>query len=246
MNILLTRIKIFLKSSYFWISFIFASAAFFRIFFLDLIEFKADEALSLFQTYQFFKNPHIIQTGLITSIQTHNFPLFNYLLIILSLFTRNPQFVSFVIALINSILVVSFYLIVRKYYGNLTASFAAFLLAFSPWAILFSRKIWAQDLILLVVIPIFYLIHRLVFDKDRRAVFWIFLLLTLLIQLHNSGFFFAFVTVGIILILKRKRVVDVDINIKTVLFFSVISLSCFKKSSFGSSFFTGSRIIPAI
>lgn len=192
------------KFTLFWILTVLLGAAFFRIFFLDLIEFKLDEATTVYQTVQFFLSPHVIQRGLISGIGVYNFPLFNYLVIMLGIFSSDPQFISFLIALINTILVSAFYLIVRKYYDQITAIFAAFLLAFSPWAIIFSRKIWAQDLILLLLIPLFALLHELIVRKKIYFTMPIFILLVLLVQLHASGLFLLVTTVMVLFILRIK------------------------------------------
>ncbi|MFA5932963.1 MAG: glycosyltransferase [Microgenomates group bacterium] len=192
------------KRKLFWALIIFLGAAFFRIFFFDLIEFKADEAITTFQTVEFYLNPYLIQRGLISGIGVYNFPLFSYLIIILAIFSRDPQYISFLIALINTMLVPVFYIVIRKYYDQLTAIFAGFLLAFSPWAIIFSRKIWAQDLILLLALPFFALIHGLIIDKKTKFTLPIFTLLVLLSQLHASGFFLSAATVLILIILRVK------------------------------------------
>lgn len=200
-----------IKIMLFWIVASLLGAAFFRVFFLNLIEFKLDEATTVYQTVQFFISPHVIQRGLISGIGAYNFPLFNFLVILLGLFSRDPQFISFLIALINTILVPIFYLIIKKYYDQVTAVFAAFLLAFSPWAVIFSRKIWAQDLILLLFLPFFILLHELIIKRKVQLTMPLFILLALLTQLHASGLFLAFATILIFFILRVK------INIKQAL-----------------------------
>jgi hypothetical protein len=195
---------------------IFLIALFLRIYKLNLMEFKADEALSLLQIIRFFEKPYFIQTGLISSTGMHNLPLFHYLLIPLSVFSRHPLSITFFIALINSILVSFFYLVLKKYYGFLVAIIGSLSLAVSPFSILLSRKIWAQDLILLFVIPIFYFLHRLIIDKHKKSTYWLFLLLMLLPQLHNSGLFLLITTI-IFLIIKK---VKIDINQVFLAFFT--------------------------
>ncbi len=192
------------KKSFFWITCSLLGAAFFRILFLDLIEFKLDEATTVYQTVQFFINPYIIQRGLISGIGVHNFPLFNYLVVLLAIFSRDPQFISFLIALINTILVPIFYIFIKRYYDPVTAIFASFLLAFSPWAIIFSRKIWAQDLILLLFLPFFALLHEIILKKKTKFTTPLFILLVLLIQLHASGLFLILSTIFIFIILRIK------------------------------------------
>lgn len=180
-----------------WPLIIFIFAIPFRLFFLNLIEFKADEALTLFTASQFFQNFNLPQVGLISSVGMHNFPLFSYLMIIFSFISHDPRFVSFVIALINCIAIALFFMIVRKYYGFLVAIISSLSLAFSPWSILFSRKIWAQDLLLPFSVALIYFINK-------KNSFYIFLLLTLITQLHGSGIFLFIAVIISMLILRIK------------------------------------------
>lgn len=210
------RLLIYLASkmrftSMFWILLIFLVSSVFRIFFMDLIEFKADEANTIFQIEQFFDSPYLIQRGLISGIGVHNLPLFSYLMVPIATFSRHPQYLSFIIALINTILVAIFYLFVRKYYGHLTAVFAAIFLAFSPWGVIFSRKIWAQDLIFLLFLPLLWLLHELIIKKNIKVTLPIFVLLMFLLQLHGSGLFLLVATFVIFLTLRVK------VDIKSVL-----------------------------
>lgn len=170
----------------------------FRVLFLKLTEFKADEALSFWQTWQFWQKPYLITAGLISSTGVRNLPLFNYLLLILGFLSPTPLFLTFAIGLVNSFLVLVFYLILKKYYSQVTSLAASLLLATSPWAILFSRKIWAQDLVLLLVIPIIYLLHQ------SKKSFWLAFCLVLLCQLHASGIFFSVITIAVLIFYKTK------------------------------------------
>lgn len=195
----------FFKKNIFWLVAIILLSAVFRIFFLDLIEYKSDEATTVSQTVKFFNSPHLIERGLISGTGVYNFPLFNYLMIPVSLFSRDPMILSGIIAAINSLLVGVFFLIIRRYYDFLTAIFASLLLAFSPWGVIFSRKIWAQDLLFLLYIPFLWLLHELVLKKNSKVILPLFILLALLMQLHGSGLFLFTVTV-LVFILMRIRI----------------------------------------
>src|SRR3990167_8440726 len=195
---------VFFKNPIVWVVIFFLLSSIFRLSNLDLIEFKSDEATTVYQTVQFLDPPYLIQRGLISGTGVYNSPLFNYLIIPLSLWSRDPQVLSGVIALINSLSVAAFFLLVKRYYGQLTAIFASLLLVFSPWGVIFSRKIWAQDLISLFLIPFFWLSHELILRKNTKVVLPLFALLVLLIQLHGSGLFLFTVTILILLILRIR------------------------------------------
>lgn len=194
----------FFKKNIFWVIIIFLLSSIFRVFFLDLIEFKSDEATTVYQIVQFFDSPYLIERGLISGTGAYNFPLFNYLMIPISLWSREPIILSGVIAAVNSLLIGVFFLFVRRYYGLMTAVFASLLLAFSPWGVIFSRKIWAQDLIFLFLIPYLWLMHELFLFKNLKVVFPLFILLALLIQLHGSGLFLSAVTALVLLIMRLR------------------------------------------
>lgn len=192
------------KTTIVWPVIIFLLSSIFRIFFLDLIEFKSDEATTVYQTIQFFNHPYLIQRGIISGTGMYNFPLFNYLMVGLGILSQDPQFLSWTIALVNSILVSIFFLLTKRYYGLTVSLLASLLLAFSPWGVLFSRKIWAQDLINLFLIPFLYLLHELILRKNTKAILPLFLLLTLLTQLHGSGLFLSAVTLFVLLVSRIR------------------------------------------
>lgn len=185
-------------------------AAFWRIFFLDLIEFKYDEAYTIFQMEQFYTHPYLMQVGPPQSTGAYNPPLFNYLMILLSIFSRHPQYVSFLIALVNVAFIGIFYFVIKRFYGIFTATLASLLIATSPWNILFSRKIWIPDLLFPFIVLFLYYFHLLVLEKKEKAIFPLFIILVLLPQMHASGGFF-FLSILLTLVLLRMKV-----NIKKV------------------------------
>lgn len=189
----------------FWFITIIIVASIFRVFYLDLIEFKFDEAYYIYQLTQ-FKLSHVasFHSG-ISSSGMHNFPLFHYILIFLGIFSIEPQWFSFEIAIINVLLVGFFYLFIKKFYGNIIAVSSSLLLATSPWAILYSRKIWQPDLILLFLLPAFYFLHRLtILNNIKRTSFLLFLFLTLLWQEYFAGFYLLILTPIILSVGKIK------------------------------------------
>ncbi len=183
---------------------VFFLASIFRLTFMDLIEFKFDEAFTVFQMTSFFNDPVLFQTGPVQSTGMYNFPIFNYVMLVLSLFSRHPQYLSFMIGLINSLLIAVLYFAIKKFYGQKTAIFSSLFLIFSPWAIIFSRKIWMPDLILIFVIPSIYFLQSLILEKKLNSTFWLFLFLTLTFQFHASGAFFTMATILILLILRTR------------------------------------------
>lgn len=195
-----------MKKDYLYITILILLAFPFRILFLNLMEFKFDEAAMVFAIKSFFENPILQTTGLISSTGVRNFPLFYYLVDILGIFSQNPLYFTFIIALLNSAFVIVFYILMRSFFGNTTSFFASALIATSPWMILFSRKFWPQDLIFIFLVPIMYFLLKTTnpplrgtFMSTERTVAILFLLLTLLLQLHLSGLFLLAATFSILL-----------------------------------------------
>lgn len=191
--------------------FIVLCSALFRIINLDLIEFKADEAINLFLASRPFFGYGFTPGGTASSVGILNPPLFNYILFPLILISRDPQIISLMIGLINSLTIGLFYLLTKRYYGSLTAFFASLLFAFSPWAILYSRKIWTQDILLPVFILALFSFHKIMFEKKIK--YWVLCIASslFLIQLHQSSIFFLFLFA---LFLFRKKI---TINIKYII-----------------------------
>jgi len=181
-----------MKNSSFWFLVIFVAAAVFRLTNLGLIEFKADEAINLFLTSRPLFGHPFPPGGTVSSVGILNPPLFNYLLFPLVNISTDPRMVSFFIALINCLAIGFFFLLIRHYFNQLTALIAASLFAFSPWAILFSRKIWSQNLLVPFVILLFWCLLKIV-KEEKQNYWWLLIaLILLIIQLHQAAIIFIF------------------------------------------------------
>lgn len=178
-------------------------AALFRITNLDVIEFKSDEALNLFLASRPLFDHSFAPGGIVSSIGILNPPLFNYILFPLVSISTDPRFITFCIGFINSIAIGLFFLILTKYYSKFVALSASLLFALSPWAILFSRKIWQQDLIIPLFIPFFLSLHKICIDKNPS--YWILYTFSalLLIQIHQINIIFIILLTPFI-IFSRK------------------------------------------
>lgn len=179
-------------------------SAAFRITNLDYIEFKGDEAANLYFASRPLFGHSIPPFSTTSSMNIPNPPLINYILFPLTAISTNPKSVSFFIGLLNSLSVGFFFLLVKKYYNLTTAFVAGLLLAFSPWSIIYSRKIWAQDLILPLLIPLLLSIHKLIIEK--KPAYWALytFISLLLIQLHQPNLFFVLLSSALLVIQKVK------------------------------------------
>lgn len=190
---------------------ILAFSLLFRISNLNSIEFKTDEAVNLLLAARPVLHHSLLSGGTVSSIGILNPPFFNYILTPITFFTLDPKAFSFLIALINSISIAFFYLIVKKYYGQIIAFTSTVLFSLSPWAIIYSRKIWEQDLLVPFFVILFYSAHKII--KEKKQIFWLPLALfsVLLIQLHQVVILFIVLTFIFMLIEKVK------LNLKYIL-----------------------------
>jgi len=186
------------------LAFIIGAAVFLRFGRLDLIEFKSDEANALQRAMDIVNNRTLPGIGLMSSVHVQNPPLFIYLLVPVVALCANLAFITSFIASMGTAAVVVCWHIGRKYYSAATGLVAAALFAVAPWAVVFSRKIWAQDFVPLFATLTLWALHALVLGRDRRAVFWVVLLPLCVIQVHFSGLALTAAVCCILLLLRPE------------------------------------------
>lgn len=167
------------------------------IYFTDF-EFKMDQGLALFRAGQFWLNGHFSEIGLVSSIGLPNPPLFIYLLMLPTLITSNPLFLTFLFVLAGALAVTFLFIFLRKIVGFPNALFATLLFAASPWAILYSRSIWQQNLLPLMTVLILWSLYS-------GADLMLISLTLLAFQIHFSGLLIIPFT-AYVLFKKRNKV----------------------------------------
>lgn len=189
-----------------------------RLTFLSTIEFKTDEAVALFLASRPIFHHPFPPGGTVSSYGILNPPLFLYFLFPLIAISLNPQVISFFIGLINVVAIAFFYLFVRKYYGKMTAFFSAFLIALSPWMIIYSRKIWPQDFIFPLTVLLLFSLHKIYFEK--KTLYWFFYTIStlFLLQLHQALVFFL-LPLNILFIMKKPK-----LKIKYLMFSLIVGI----------------------
>lgn len=187
------------KNKWFLFIVILTISALFRLPLMQYVEFKGDEALNLLLATRSLFHHAFLPAGVTSSAGILNFPLINYLLFPITIFTLYPPTISFVIALLNVLAIGGFFLLFSKYHGKLTAFLASCIIALSPWTILYSRKIWAQDFLLPLSLPLFLSIYKIL---DEKKKYWLLFGLSsmLLLQIHQLAILFPFfIFIGLLL-----------------------------------------------
>ncbi|MFN2168466.1 MAG: glycosyltransferase family 39 protein, partial [Anaerolineae bacterium] len=133
-------------------------AAGLRLWNLDATEFKYDEARVANLAAEFVDTGVPPLRGMGSSAGIDNPPLAVYLIALPVLLTRDPLLVSAFVVLVNVVGVWGAYVLGRRYWGTGVGVVVSALLAVSPWAVFYSRKVWAQDLLLPFVVLLFALL----------------------------------------------------------------------------------------
>lgn len=176
-----------------------------RLFNLDYMEFKADEANNLFMAADLVSGKAIPLVGIPSSIGTYNPPLFIYLMAIPLLFSRNPVIAAGFVALLNCAALGLTYVFCRRYFGQIVAIIAAAFFAVNPWEVFYSRKIWQQDLLPLFVIGFFFALFAVVCEGRKKHLLTCFACLAAATQLHLSSIYF-FVVLVLVLAWFRPKI----------------------------------------
>jgi len=181
-----------------------ALGAYLRFSHLGLLEFQGDEAYAANLALEFVKHGRFPSAGLMSSVGVTNPPLFIYLLIPLFAVCANPVCVSCCIAMLGLLAVACCWWVGRKYYGPMAGLVAAALFAVSPWAVIYSRKIWAQDFVPVLATATMWAVHAVALGRKPKAIFWCVLLPLCVVQIHFSGLALTAAVLVILACLRPK------------------------------------------
>lgn len=136
---------------------------------------------------QIIKNGPLPQNCLLSSIGICNSFFFLYLLVPPLLISSNPIFLTCFIALLNVLAVIALFFFAKKFFGETIGLLASAFLAVNPWAIIFSRTIWQQNVLIFFTILFFWFLFNFVFEHKKTHLIWIFLFFGILTQIHQIG-----------------------------------------------------------
>ena len=164
-----------------------------RLYGLGAMEFKWDEQEALNQSIRLLEDRLWASWrtwpthGLLSSNGVANAPLFTWLVAVAWLIARGAVGVTVVVALVNVLCLYPLWLWARRRMDDYRALLTLALCAVSPFAVIFSRKIWTQDLLLPGVVCVLWGIEWLRGDRIWRGI--VLLLTAALVagQLHQSG-----------------------------------------------------------
>ena len=187
-------------------------AAFLRLYQLGWTEYKLDEANLSRLSLRMARGVEFPLVGLGSSTGIANLPLAPWLMAIPYAFSDSPVVATGFVAVVNVLSVAGCYLLARQWLASAFgpnaaeagALLAALLFAAAPWAVIHSRKIWAQDLL-----PPFVLAWAwagwLGFVRGRvRALIVHVIALGACIQLHYSGLWLIPVSLAWAIVFRKR------------------------------------------
>ncbi len=182
--------------------FILCAAAMLRMLFPTLTEFKRDEATVVRAALAIAREGAHPAFGVGSSLGTANAPLFLYLAALPLRINADPVALVLFIALLNTLAVLATWWLARRYLSERAALIAAFLFAFSGWAVLYGRKIWVRTLPLFVLLFIAAVLAAFI-ERRRGAIVVAFLAAATLLGLQLEGVVFV-VILGFLLVLHWR------------------------------------------
>ncbi len=162
-----------------------------RFYRLDLAEYKLDEANLSRMALDMVGGKGIPLHGIGSSVGVPNGPLSVWLLAIPYAFSRSPIVATGFLAALNVLAVAMTLALARRMFGLRAAWVAGLLFAAAPWAVLNSRKLWAQDLLPPFVVGYLWTACLTFIQNKRWALVAHIVLLSACIQLHYSALTFV-------------------------------------------------------
>ena len=161
-------------------------AAWLRLRHLDLVEFKGDEATAVDLARRLLDG-HLPSVGLTSSVGALNPPLFIYLTAVPLAISDDPLAATAFVGVLAVIAVGLTYVVLRPRFGALAALAASALFATAPWAVVYSRKIWAQDMLPIFTVSLLWALFLVLERRRTRAVLLVPVFLCLTFQLNFSA-----------------------------------------------------------
>lgn len=175
------------RSYWFVLVIILGIGAWLRLNNLNVVEFKRDEANLSQLALNLVRGESIPLLGIISSVGIPNSPVSAYVLAIPYAFSSSPVIATAFIGVLNLLALLLMALMARRYYGDAVSLIAVLIYAVSPWAVIYSRKIWAQDMLPPFIIATVWLAVLALVEQKRWAGLFCLPLLALTIQIHYSA-----------------------------------------------------------
>lgn len=154
-------------------------------------EFKLDEARLSALALDMARGQHFPLLGIGSSVGIPNLPVSVWLFALPYALSPDPTIATLYVGLLNVLAVALTWALTRRYFGPQAALVAALMYAASPWGVIYSRKIWAQNMLppFVVLTVGTGLIGLLEEDRPRRGAWQVahLALLAITVQIHYAA-----------------------------------------------------------
>jgi hypothetical protein len=123
-------------------------AAILRLTYLDLIPFRAEQVQHLIGGLEVGSGGELPQVGGRLADKMTNPPMIRYFMAVPLIWGRDPRFATVFIAILNIVALIGFYRFGERHYGLRVAIISTALFAASPWAVVFSRDISCEGILI--------------------------------------------------------------------------------------------------
>jgi Dolichyl-phosphate-mannose-protein mannosyltransferase len=160
---------------------------------LDLMEFKGDEAealnlgIRLLSDRPWSSDAPWPQHGMLSSQHVANAPLFNWLMAGAWALTGDPVGATALVAAANALSLLPLWRWATRQLDSERALLLTATMAVSPFTVIFSRKLWAQDLLLPGLVCLLWSIERWREGRSFLSMALFAVAVLLIGQLHQSG-----------------------------------------------------------
>ena len=171
-----------------------------RFYKLDLFEFKYDELKSILMGLNALEGNWWIKHGMMSGVGIPNAPAYSYIMAFFAYISKDPYYITMIFTILNCC-VLLFALPVFAVFVSEKKHLllCMFLFSFSPYLIIYSRKIWQSNLLLIFLLPLIVLCLNVIKKPYLLPVIGIFS--SIVFQLHQSGpFLVGFLAIFIIML----------------------------------------------
>lgn len=178
----------------------------FRWYWVDYARFTGDEALFYRMAQQIVTEGALPVLGPSVSgtVAKHPGATFYYLMALPNFISEHPRWSGMFIALLSVISLGFLVRMVRERCGQRAAAITAWLVALSPWYVLYADRIWNSNVAPWLAILVLFGVHRMINTPRSRWAGGVAFFLVILFQFHLSTPILWIVVAGVLLASRPK------------------------------------------
>ena len=172
---------------------------------LDLMEYKYDEA-QMYRLATRQATGDFQKVGLVSGVGVRDPATAVYLFSLIRSVTSEPVALAYLPAFLGVLAIPLCFLLTRETLGLWAALTATLLAATAPWSVMYSRKIWIQDLIPCFTTVAMWSAFRLIRTRQPVYAAAFAILTAIMIQIHYSSLVLLLIGLALMVWVRRRRV----------------------------------------